>query len=192
MLRHYDINIPMISFFEHNQDRRIPQILGKFRNGADIALVTDSGTPGISDPAYRLIRAVVKAGIDVTSVPGPSAVTAAVVQSGLPTDRFVFEGFLPKRKGRQSRLAELSKESRTLIIFESPVRLVKTLRDCYKVMGNRPVSVCRELTKLHEEIYRGTFKGAIAYFDRNKPRGEIVVVIGKDDPNVYFENKSKS
>ena len=158
----------------------------KFQTGAEVALVTDAGTPGISDPAYRLVRKALESGIVVTSVPGPSAVTSAVVQSGLPTDRFVFEGFLPRKKGRHSRLTELSSEERTVVIFESPQRLLKTLKDCQHHMGDRPVSVCRELTKKHEEVYRGTLGGAVAYFSDTKPRGEIVIVIAKDDPNVYF------
>jgi len=181
----------MMSYFDFNQVRRIPKVLEKLKGGEKIALVTDAGTPGISDPAYRLIRAVVNSNIEVTTIPGPSALISAVVQSGLPTDRFIFEGFLPKKKGRKSRLSELSGEERTIVFFESPERLRKTLIDCQKVMGNRPISVCRELTKLHEEIFRGTLGSAVAYFDEKKPRGEIVVVIGKDDPNVYFKTETR-
>lgn len=187
LLNHYEITVPVTSYFEHDSDRRIPQIMKRLTMGSEVALVTDSGTPGISDPAYRLIRAAVQSGIVVTSIPGPSALTSAVVQSGLPTDRIVFEGFLPKRKGRRLRLSELAEEKRTVVVFESPERLLKTLQDCLEAMGERPVSVCRELTKMHEEVYRGTFSGAVAYFGGKKPRGEIVIVIGKDDPNVYFE-----
>lgn len=187
LLNRYDISVPLLSYFEHNREVRIPQIVKRLRRGADVAMVTDSGTPGISDPAYRLIREAIKYGIEVTSIPGPSALTSAVVQSGLPTDRFVFEGFLPRKKGRRSRLSQLSSEERTVIIFESPERLVKTLKDCQSAMGDRPVSVCRELTKIHEEVYRGTLSGAETHFGKAKPRGEIVIVIGKDDPNVYFD-----
>ncbi|MFQ6674090.1 MAG: 16S rRNA (cytidine(1402)-2'-O)-methyltransferase [Fidelibacterota bacterium] len=190
LLTHFEIRVPLLSYFEHNREQRIPAIIGKLEGGSDVALVTDAGTPGISDPAYRLIRAALKKGIAVTSVPGPSAVTTAVVQSGLPTDRFVFEGFLPRKKGRSSRLSKLARDDRTIVIFESAERLVKTLADCGEHMGNRPVSVCRELTKMHEEVYRGTLSDAEEYFRRSTPRGEIVIVIGKDDPNVYFEKRS--
>ena len=152
-----------------------------------MALISDAGTPGISDPAYRLVRACAQAGLEVTSVPGASAVVTAVVQSGLPTDRFVFEGFLPRKKGRKLRLKMLSQEERTVIIFESPERTLKTLKDCLQLIGNRPLSVCRELTKMHEEVFRGDTKEAVDYFGKRKPKGEIVIVIGKDDPNVYFD-----
>jgi len=152
-----------------------------------VALISDAGTPGISDPAYRLVRACVQAGLEVTSVPGASAIVTAVVQSGLPTDRFVFEGFLPRKKGRKLRLKMLSQEERTVIIFESPERTLKTLKDCLQLIGNRPLSVCRELTKMHEEVFRGDTKEAVDYFGKRKPKGEIVIVIGKDDPNVYFD-----
>lgn len=152
-----------------------------------MALISDAGTPGISDPAYRLVRACAQAGLEVTSVPGASAIVTAVVQSGLPTDRFVFEGFLPRKKGRKLRLKMLSQEERTVVIFESPERTLKTLKDCLQLIGNRPLSVCRELTKMHEEVFRGDTKEAVDYFGKSKPKGEIVIVIGKDDPNVYFD-----
>jgi|TARA_Y100000310_G_scaffold176432_1_gene176550 16S rRNA (cytidine1402-2'-O)-methyltransferase len=186
-LTHYDIKKPLLSYHEHNEEQRTPKIIEKLQSGLNIALISDAGTPGISDPAYRLVRACAQAGLDVTSIPGPSSVVAAVVQSGLPTDRFVFEGFLPRKKGRKSRLKMLSQEERTIVIFESPERTLKTLKDCFQLMGNRPLSVCRELTKLHEEVYRGDTHGAVDYFSRRKPKGEIVIVIGKDDPNVYFD-----
>lgn len=189
MLDHFEIRVPLVSYFEHNRLRRIPRILSKLHEGSDVALVTDAGTPGISDPAYRLIRSVLEHGIPVTSIPGPSSLITAVVQSGLPTDRFVFEGFLPRKKGRVSRLKALAGEDRTVVLFEAPQRLVNTLQNCYDHMGNRPVAVCRELTKMHEEVYRGTLKEAVRHFRQQRPRGEIVVVIGKDDPNVYFETK---
>ncbi|MAG21221.1 MAG: 16S rRNA (cytidine(1402)-2'-O)-methyltransferase [Candidatus Marinimicrobia bacterium] len=187
LLTHYDIKKPLLSYHEHNEEQRTPKIIEKLQSGLNIALISDAGTPGISDPAYRLVRACAQAGLDVTSIPGPSSVVAAVVQSGLPTDRFVFEGFLPRKKGRKSRLKMLSQEERTIVIFESPERTLKTLKDCFQLMGNRPLSVCRELTKLHEEVYRGDTHGAVDYFSRRKPKGEIVIVIGKDDPNVYFD-----
>lgn len=187
LLNHYDVEVPLLSYFEHNEAKRIPQIVERLKGGENIALVTDSGTPGISDPAYRLIRECLKHGIEVTTVPGPSAVTAAAVLSGLPTDRFIFEGFLPKKKGRRSRISELAQEERTVIIFESPERVKRTLAECRREMGDRPVSVCRELTKMHEEVYRGKLSDAEIHFSEKRPRGEIVLVIGKDDPNVYFD-----
>ncbi len=186
LLNHYDIRVPLLSYFEHNRDVRIPQIMKRLKRNEQIAMVTDSGTPGISDPAYRLIREAIRDGIGITSIPGPSALTTAVVLSGLPTDRFVFEGFLPRKKRRRARLSQLAREERTVIIFESPKRLTKTIRECRLQMGDRPVSVCRELTKMHEEVFRGTLSDAEAHFGKVKPRGEIVLVIGKDDPNVHF------
>lgn len=176
----------MMSYYEHNRYKRIPSIINMLKNGKDVALVSDAGTPGISDPAYRLIRECLKEDINVTSIPGPSAVIAAVVQSGLPTDKFVFEGFLPKKKGRKTRLSILASEERSIVLFESPERLIKTITDCINSLGNRPVAVCREMTKLHEEIFRGTLKEALNYFTTKKPRGEFVIIIGKDNPNVYF------
>ncbi|MFQ6616177.1 MAG: 16S rRNA (cytidine(1402)-2'-O)-methyltransferase [Fidelibacterota bacterium] len=186
LLNHFQVRVPLISYFEHNRLYRIPRILKKLKEGSDVALVTDAGTPGISDPAYRLIRTALEHGIPVTSVPGPSSVITAVVQSGLPTDRFVFEGFLPRKKGRAARLKALANEDRTVVLFESPERLVSTLESCLRYLGNRPVSVCRELTKVHEEVYRGTLNDAVHHFMKKRPRGEIVIVIGKDDPRVHF------
>ncbi len=187
LLNYYQIKTPVISYFEHNRLNRIPQIISRLHSGEDVGLVTDAGTPGISDPAYKLIRAAIEAGIRVESIPGASAVLAALVSSGLPTDRFLFEGFLPPKKGRQKRLTAMSRESATCILYESPRRLVRTLNDILKYIGDRPAVVCRELTKLHEEIIRGTVSELVDHFTSKPARGECVILVGKNDPNVYFE-----
>jgi len=155
-------------------------------NGKDLALITDAGTPGISDPAYRIVREAIEHSIDVVSIPGPSAVLAALVASGLPTDRFIFEGFLPPKKGRKKRIENIKDEEATIIYYESPHRLVRSLGQFHEILGDRPAAVTRELTKMHEEIKRGTLSELYAYYDQTKPRGECVILIGKNDENVYF------
>ncbi len=186
LLNHYQITTPVVSYFEHNRETRIPQLIQQLQYGNSLALVTDAGTPGVSDPAYKLIRAVLAQGFKVEAIPGPSAALAALVSSGLPTDRFLFEGFLPVKKGRKKRLQALRKIDATLIFFESPQRLVRTLRDCLAVLGNRPAVVARELTKIHEEVIRGTLSEVLSYFNHTPPRGECTLLIGKNDTNVYF------
>jgi len=187
LLNHFTIKTPSISYFEHNHFSRIENILSHIKSGNDIAVVTDAGTPGISDPAYKLIREAVRIGAEIESIPGSSAVLAALTSSGLPTDRFIFEGFLPPKKGRTKRLSALKSETATIIFFENPKRLKRTLTDIRKQIGNRPAVVCRELTKLHEEIIRGTVDELIAYFLKKEVRGECVILIGKDDKNVHFK-----
>ena len=186
LLMHYNINTPTISYFEHNRFTRIPQILDHLISGKNIAVVTDAGTPGISDPAYKLIRATIENHIKVESIPGASASVTALSASGLPTDRFLFEGFLPHRKGRRKKLERLANLEATIIFYESPMRLIKTLNDILEFIGDRPAVIGRELTKVHEEYQRGKVSELINYFKENKPRGEFVVMIGKDDKNVYF------
>ena len=186
LLMHYNINTPTISYFEHNRFTRIPQILDHLISGKNIAVVTDAGTPGISDPAYKLIRATIENHIKVESIPGASASVTALSASGLPTDRFLFEGFLPHRKGRQKKLERLANLEATIIFYESPMRLIRTLNDILEFIGDRPAVIGRELTKVHEEYQRGKVSELINYFKENKPRGEFVVMIGKDDKNVYF------
>ena len=161
-------------------------ILKHLKSGKNIAVVTDSGTPGISDPAYKLIRAAITAGVRVESIPGPSAFLTALTISGLPTDRFIFEGFLPPKKGRKKRLEQLREIEATIILYESPKRLVRTLNDILNFIGDRPAVICRELTKKFEEIQRGTVTEHISYYSSKQPRGEFVILIGKDDDNVYF------
>ena len=186
LLMHYNINTPTISYFEHNRFTRIPQILDHLMSGKNIAVVTDAGTPGISDPAYKLIRATIENHIKVESIPGASASVTALSASGLPTDRFLFEGFLPHRKGRRKKLERLANLEATIIFYESPMRLIRTLNDILEFIGDKPAVIGRELTKVHEEYQRGKVSELINYFKENKPRGEFVVMIGKDDKNVYF------
>jgi 16S rRNA (cytidine1402-2'-O)-methyltransferase len=168
----------LFALHAHNEQARIPDVLGRLRSGQQVVMVTDAGTPAISDPGRRLVAAVAAAGLTVTEVPGPSAVTAALSVSGLPTDRFCFEGFLPRRgTDRRRRLEALATETRTTVLFEAPGRLAQLLGDLCAACGDRPVVVCRELTKLHEELWRGTLESAVAHFEENT-RGEVVVVLG--------------
>ena len=186
LLNHYDISTPTLSYFEHNRFTRIPQIIDHLNTSKDVAIVTDAGTPGISDPAYKLIRAAIESNVRVEAIPGPSASITALVASGLPTDRFIFEGFLPHKKGRKGKLERLASIEATIILYESPKRIQRTLRDILEYIGDRPAVIGRELTKLHEELIRGKVSELLSYFKQNTPRGEFVIMIGKDDPNVYF------
>lgn len=186
LLNHYEISTPLISYYEHNHFSRIDRIIEHLKDGRNIAVVTDAGTPGVSDPAYKLIREAIVIGSKVESIPGASAVLAALISSGLPTDRFIFEGFLPPKKGRKKRLSVLKQETATIIFFENPKRIKRTLTDILEHIGNRPAVVCRELTKLYEEIIRGTVVELLAYFSKHEVRGECVILIGKDDENVRF------
>jgi 16S rRNA (cytidine1402-2'-O)-methyltransferase len=178
LLAGLDIRRPMLSFFEGNELERVAQILPRLQAGDDVALVTDGGMPGVSDPGFRLVRAAAAEGIDVRVIPGPSAAIAALVVSGLPTDRFVFEGFLPKREGeRMRRLEELATDPRTIVCFESPARLRAMLRDLLRAMGDRRVAVARELTKLHEEVMRGPASEILDGLPETDLKGEVAVVI---------------
>ena len=186
LFSHYNIQTPLISYYEHNKFTRIPIIIDHLLNGNDLALISDAGTPGISDPAYKLIREAIKEEITIESIPGASASLAALISSGLPTDRFIFEGFLPPKKGRKARISRVKDEQATLIYYESPKRLQRTLKDLLDGLGDRPAVVSRELTKLHEEIKRGTLSELLSYFKTRSLRGECVILIGKNDQNVYF------
>ena len=186
LLTHYDISTPTVSYYEHNRLTRIPKIIDHLNTGKDVAVVTDAGTPGISDPAYKLIRAAIESGNRIEAIPGPSASITALTASGLPTDRFIFEGFLPHKKGRKAKLTRLSAIEATVIFYESPKRIVRTLKDILEFMGDRPAVIGRELTKLHEEMIRGNVSKLLSHFTQKTPRGEFVIMIGKDDPNVYF------
>jgi 16S rRNA (cytidine1402-2'-O)-methyltransferase len=186
LLSHFNINKPLISYFEHNEFKRIPQIIKRINSGENCALITDAGTPAISDPAYKLIRNAIDQNIIIESVPGPSSVLTALTASGLPTDRFIFEGFLPPRKNRKSRLLRLKNEVATLIFFENPKRLNRTLNDIHTYIGDRPAVIAREMTKIHEEYLRGTVSQLISYTEENKMKGECVILIGKDKRSVYF------
>ena len=186
LLNHYNISTSTLSYYEHNRFTRIPQIVNHLNTGKDVAVVTDAGTPGISDPAYKLIRAAIETNARIEAIPGPSASITALVASGLPTDRFIFEGFLPHKKGRKGKLERLASIDATIIIYESPKRIQRTLKDILEYIGNRPAVIGRELTKMHEELIRGKVSELLSYFNQNTPRGEFVIMIGKDDPNVYF------
>ena len=186
LLSHYNISTPTISYYEHNRYTRIPKLIDHLIDGENISLITDAGTPGISDPAYRLIRAAINSDCRVESIPGASASLAALVASGLPTDRFIFEGFLPHKKGRKGKLEKVKDIDATIIFYESPNRLVRTLKDILEYIGDRPIAIGRELSKKFEEIMRGRVSDILSHYNTNKPKGEFVIVIGKDDPNVYF------
>jgi len=186
LLTHYNISTRTVSYYEHNKFTRIPKIIDHLNTEKDVAVVTDAGTPGISDPAYKLIRAAIESGSRIEAIPGPSASITALTASGLPTDRFIFEGFLPHKKGRKAKLTRLSAIEATVIFYESPKRIVRTLKDILEYMGDRPAVIGRELTKLHEEMIRGNVSKLLSHFTQKTPRGEFVIMIGKDDPNVYF------
>ncbi len=178
LLSHFDIHTPLVSYHEHNQRAAGPALIERLRAGEDIALVTDAGMPAISDPGQDLVRQAIEAGVAVVPVPGPTAFITALVVSGLPTDRFVFEGFLPhKTKERRTALERLQRESRTCILYEAPHRLVRTLKDLQDALGERPMAVARELTKVHEEVLRGTPAELLGHFTKTAPRGEFVLVI---------------
>ena len=179
LLAHLELtDRPMLSFFEGNERERTDRVLARLREGSSVALVTDGGMPTISDPGFRLVRACAAEEIDVRVIPGPSAVIAALAISGLPTDRFVFEGFLPRKAGeRRRRLEELAAEPRTIVVFESPKRVGALLADALEVLGDRAAAVARELTKLHEETIRGTLAELSARIGDDDLKGEVVVVI---------------
>lgn len=179
LLSHYDIDTPRTSFHEYNESRKAPQLIEQMQAGRSIALISDAGSPGISDPGFYLVRECMRAGIPVVPLPGPTAFVPALVASALPVDRFVFEGFLPPKKGRRTRLEELQAEVRTMIFYESPYRLVKTIRDLAETFGaERPAAAARELTKKFEEIRRGTLAELASYFgEQAKVRGELVLVV---------------
>jgi 16S rRNA (cytidine1402-2'-O)-methyltransferase len=178
-LQHLGISKPFIAFHAHNEHRVLEDVIARLSQGATLAMVSDAGTPGISDPGFLLVRECVRQGVAVETLPGPTAFVPALVNSGLPCDRFVFEGFLPAKKGRQTRLTELKSESRTMIFYESPHRIVRTLTDLCEAFGaDRMASVSRELSKLHEENARGTLAELKAHFSAKEPKGEFVLVVG--------------
>ena len=178
LLHYYSIDRPLRAFHLHNEHRAVDAIVEQIKSGMNYALCSDAGTPAISDPGFLLVRACVEAGVDVSCLPGATAFVPALVVSGLPCDRFVFEGFLPHKKGRQKRLQMLLEDERTTVLYESPHRIIKLLNELVKYdCSERKVALCRELSKLHEEIFRGTVIEAISHFDEKAPRGEFVVVI---------------
>ncbi len=177
LLNHLSINTPLVSYYSYNEARRVPELIEHLKKGKTVAVVTDAGTPGISDPAFLLVRAAVEQNIPVIPIPGASALLAALVVSGLPTDRFVFEGFLPVKKGRTTKLEMLKHETRTIVLYESPFRIERTLRDVYAHWGERRVAVARELTKKFEEVQRGLLSEVLERIGASTPRGEYVIVI---------------
>lgn len=185
LLKHFDISGRLMSHHKFNEHGTAAGIVERLKAGQMIALISDAGTPGISDPGFLLAREAIKAGITVQCLPGATACIPALVSSGLPCDRFCFEGFLPQKKGRQTLLDALTEETRTMVFYESPYRLLKTLQQFATVFGeDRQVSVCREISKVHEESVRGTLAETVAHFTANEPRGEIVIVLaGKNNKN---------
>ena len=178
LLKHLGISKPFIAFHIHNEHQVTERLVQRLLSGEHFALVTDAGTPGISDPGFLLVRAAVQAGVAVETLPGPTAFVPALVNSGLPSDRFTFEGFLPVKKGRRTRIAELATEPRTMIFYESPHRIARTLAELAGAFGaERPASISRELTKLHEETLRGTLAELAAHFAANAPKGEFVLCV---------------
>ena len=188
LLRHFDINNAMLSYHKFNEHQTVESVVNRLRGGETVAVVSDAGTPGISDPGFLVAREAIRAGIEVITLPGATAMVPALVSSGLPCDRFCFEGFLPQKKGRQSRLKALATEPRTMVFYESPHRVVKALAQMIEVFGaERPVSVCREISKIHEESVRGTLAEALEHFQTNEPRGEFVIVVGGYDESKQTE-----
>ena len=183
LLRHFDIKNAMLSYHKFNEHQTVDRVVERLKGGETVAVVSDAGTPGISDPGFLVAREAIKAGIEVITLPGATAMVPALVSSGLPSDRFCFEGFLPQKKGRQSRLKALAEETRTMIFYESPHRIVKALAQMMEVFGeDRQASVCREISKIHEESVRGTLSEIYDHFLENEPRGEFVIVVGGDEP----------
>jgi 16S rRNA (cytidine1402-2'-O)-methyltransferase len=180
LLAHHGVNTPRTSYHDHNERRKAPHLVAQMQAGTQIALITDAGSPGISDPGFYLVRECIRHDIPVTALPGPTAFVPALTASGLPCDRFVFEGFLPTKKGRRTRLEALAQETRTLVFYESPHRLVKTLGEFETVFGpERPAAVGRELTKLYEEVRRGSLAELRAHYEAQaKVRGEAVLLVG--------------
>ncbi len=178
LLRHFDIRKPMLSYHKFNEHQTVASVVERLKAGETIAVVSDAGTPGISDPGFLVVREAVKAGVEVQTLPGATAFVPALVSSGLPCDRFCFEGFLPQKKGRQTRLNALREETRTMIFYESPHRVVKALEQMKEVFGEeRRCSVCREISKVYEESVRGTIIEVLEHFKENEPKGEFVIVI---------------
>ena len=178
LLKHFDIHNSLISHHKFNEHGTSAAVVGRLLAGENVALISDAGTPGISDPGFFLVREAVKAGLEVQCLPGATAFVPALVSSGLPCDRFVFEGFLPQKKGRKTRLESLQTEQRTMIFYESPYRLVKTLQQFAETFGDdRQVSVCREISKVHEESIRGSLDEVITHFTAHEPKGEIVIIL---------------
>ena len=193
LLNHFDIHTPMTSYHEYNKIEKAEVLIRKMQEGTNIALITDAGTPGISDPGEDLVRMCYEAGIEVTSLPGPAACITALTLSGLPTRRFAFEAFLPSdKKERQAVLGELVDETRTIILYEAPHRLIKTLNELLEVLGNRKMTLCRELTKKHETVFASTIEEILKFYETQEPKGECVLVIeGKSRAELVQQERAK-
>lgn len=192
LLKHFDIHTPMASHHKYNEHETCERVAERIEGGENIALISDAGTPGISDPGFMLSRECRRRGLDVECLPGPTAFVPALVASGLPCDRFVFEGFLPPKKGRATRLALLAEDDRTIIIYESPKRLARTLRQLAEAFGpDRQAAVCREISKLHETYHRDTLQNLQKHFEVNQAKGEIVIVCDgkKTKPDKHHSNE---
>ena len=191
LLNHFEIKTPMTSYHEYNKVEKARYLVDKMREGLNVALITDAGTPGISDPGEELVRQCYEAGIELTSLPGPAACITALTISGLPTRRFAFEAFLPsEKKERQRILKEMERETRTILLYEAPHRLVRTLTELLEVLGDRNITICRELTKKYETAVRTTFSGALAHYETEEPKGECVIVIeGKSAEEIQKEQE---
>ena len=193
LLNHFEIHTPMTSYHEYNKIEKGRDLVRQLLEGREIALITDAGTPGISDPGEELVAMCQEAGIRVTSLPGPAACITALTMSGLPTRRFAFEAFLPSdKKEKQAVLEELKTETRTVVLYEAPHRLVRTLEELYAALGNRRISVCRELTKKHETVFGTTLEDALAYYRKQEPRGECVIVMEGRSRRQMVEEKQKA
>ena len=195
LLKHFEIKNAMLSYHKFNEHQTVDRIVERLIGGETVAVVSDAGTPGISDPGFLVAREAIRAGVEVFTLPGATAFVPALVSSGLPCDRFCFEGFLPQKKGRQTKIEALREETRTMIFYESPHRIVKALNQFIEVFGpERQTSVCREISKLHEESVRGTLQEVLLHFEENEPKGEFVIVVagrGKEDNNEPSEKEEK-
>jgi len=178
LLKHFEIGTPLQSFHMHNEHKKVETVVEQLKNGKTVALISDAGTPGISDPGFLLVREALKEGVEVQCLPGPTALIPALVQSGIPCDRFVFEGFLPPKKGRQTRLEQMALETRTQVFYESPHKLLKTLEQLVTFFGaNRSIAVVREISKLYESTFRGSAQEGLDFFEVHPPKGEFVIVV---------------
>jgi 16S rRNA (cytidine1402-2'-O)-methyltransferase len=178
LLKHFAIGTPLQSFHMHNEHKKVETVVEQLKNGKTVALISDAGTPGISDPGFLLVREALKEGVEVQCLPGPTALIPALVQSGIPCERFVFEGFLPPKKGRQTRLEQMALETRTQVFYESPHKLLKTLEQLVTYFGaDRSIAVVREISKLYESTFRGTAQKGLDFFEAHPPKGEFVIVV---------------
>ena len=178
LLKHFAIGTPLQSFHMHNEHKKVETVVEQLKNGKTVALISDAGTPGISDPGFLLVREALKEGVEVQCLPGPTALIPALVQSGIPCERFVFEGFLPPKKGRQTRLEQMALETRTQVFYESPHKLLKTLEQLVTYFGaDRSIAVVREISKLYESTFRGNAQEGLDFFEAHPPKGEFVIVV---------------